>query len=78
MRGMWIDGRGWAWIPGRVYRGAWVAWSVNDGYSYVGWAPMGPAFIWVGGAPVVWTGYYGPRYVYCGRGDVFSPAVGSR
>ena len=77
-RWVWIDGRGWAWIPGRVYRGAWVAWSVNDGYSYVGWAPMGPAFIWVGGSAVIWTNYYAPRYVYCGRGEVFSPTVGSR
>jgi hypothetical protein len=78
--GRWvlIEGRGWAWIPGRVYRGAWVGWSVDDGYSYVGWAPLGPEFVWFGGRPVVWRGYLAPRWVYCGRAEVFAPSVGSR
>ncbi len=78
--GRWvsIEGRGWSWIPGREYRGAWVTWSVDDGYSYVGWAPMGPAFVWFGGAAVGWHGYWGPRWAYCPRGDVFAPRVGAR
>ncbi len=79
--GRWvlIEGRGWSWIPGRVYRGAWVGWSVDDGYGYVGWAPLGPAFVWFGGRPVMWRGYgYAPRWVYCARGEVFSPRVSER
>src|SRR5271166_5999200 len=26
----------------------------------------------------MWRGYVGPRWVYCGRGEVFSPMVSSR
>jgi hypothetical protein len=39
--GRWthVSGVGWCWIPGRVFGGAWVAWSW--GSSYVGWAPLG-------------------------------------
>ena len=78
--GRWvlIEGRGWAWIPGRVYRGAWVAWSVDDGYGYLGWAPLGPEFIWFGGRPRIWRGYIGPRWVYCSRTEVFSDRLGAR
>ena len=77
--GRWvsIEGRGWSWIPGREYRGAWVTWSVDDGYSYLGWAPMGPTFVWFGGAAVGWHGYWGPRWAYCPRGAVFEPRVGA-
>ncbi len=76
-RWVFIEGRGWSWIPGREYRGAWVTWSVDDGYSYLGWAPMGPAFVWFGGVPVGWHGYWGPRWSYCPRGEVFAPRVGA-
>jgi hypothetical protein len=76
-RWIFIEGRGWSWIPGRAYRGAWVTWSVDDGYSYLGWAPMGPEFVWFGGAPVGWHGYWGPRWSYCPRGAVFEPRVGA-
>jgi hypothetical protein len=77
-RWVWIDGRGWAWIPGRLYRGAWVTWGVDDGYGYVGWAPTPPAFIWFGGAAVVFPVYVAPSWVYCPRGEVFSPVVRTR
>ena len=77
-RWVWIDGRGWSWIPGRVYRGAWVAWGVDDGYTYVGWAPMPPSFVWFGGVAVAFPIYVAPRWVYCPRGAVFSPAVRTR
>jgi len=76
-RWIFIDGRGWAWVPGREYRGAWVNWSVDDGYGYLGWAPAPPLFIWVAGAPVWWHGYWGPRWAYCPRGAVFAPRVGA-
>ncbi|HXN30662.1 MAG TPA: DUF6600 domain-containing protein [Polyangiaceae bacterium] len=78
--GRWvsIEGRGWSWIPGRVYRGAWVTWGVDDGYGYLGWAPMAPAFIWFGGFARPFPGYVGPRWVYCPRGEVFSASVRTR
>ena len=77
-RWVFVEGRGWSWIPGREYRGAWVTWSVDDGYGYLGWAPMGPSFVWFGGVPVGWRGYWGPRWAYVPRGEVFAPRVGAR
>ncbi len=75
-RWVWIEGRGWSWIPGRRYAHAWVVWRTGDeGYGYVGWAPMPPAVIWYGGVAVVVYSRPEPRYVYCARGDVFSPAI---
>ncbi|HEX8796391.1 MAG TPA: DUF6600 domain-containing protein [Polyangiaceae bacterium] len=77
-RWVYIDGRGWAWIPGRDYAGAWVGWGWDPDYAYVGWYPLGPAFIWWGGVAVGYSFYWGPRWEYCARGDVFSPTVGAR
>jgi hypothetical protein len=74
-RWVFIDGRGWAWIPGREYRGAWVTWEVDDGFGYLGWAPLGPSFVWFGGVPVGYGGYWGPRWAYVPRGEVFAPRV---
>jgi hypothetical protein len=76
-RWVYMDGGGWAWVPGREYRGAWVEWGWDDGYGYVGWYPMAPAFFWFGGVGVAATFYVGPRWSYCGRGDVFSDHVGA-
>ncbi|MGD0525854.1 MAG: DUF6600 domain-containing protein [Polyangiaceae bacterium] len=75
-RWVFIDGRGWGWIPGREYRGAWVSWGVDPGYAYVGWYPMAPAFLWFGGVGVGYGFAIGPRWNYCGRGEVFSPGLG--
>jgi hypothetical protein len=77
-RWVFVGGRGWAWIPGRVYSGAWVAWGVDDGYTYVGWYPLGPSFVWFGGVAVAYPVYVGPRWVYCPRAVVFAPNVGAR
>jgi hypothetical protein len=56
-RWSWVPGYGWCWIPGRVFAGAWVAWSW--GSAYIGWAPLDywnrPVFI-----GSVWYGYYDP------------------
>jgi len=72
--GRWVplDAGGWGWIPGRVYRGAWVNWGADDGYSTVGWYPMGPEFVWRGGVAVGYTYNVAPRWAYVGRGDVFA------
>lgn len=39
--GRWelLLGTGWVWIPGHVFSGAYVAWSVSPGYF--GWCPLG-------------------------------------
>ncbi len=54
----WVGLRGWCWVPGRVFAGAWVSWSW--GPLYVGWAPLDfwgrPA--WMGGP--YRGGYYDP------------------
>lgn len=47
--GRWsLSPRGWAWIPGRRYSGAWVDWRVEDGRrpEHVGWGPTPPAHVW--------------------------------
>lgn len=44
--GRWtrLIGRGWVWVPGRVWAPAWVSW--RYGGSYVGWAPLPPEAQW--------------------------------
>jgi hypothetical protein len=78
--GRWveIDGRGWSWIPGRVYRGAWVTWGADGGYGTVGWAPMPPEYVWRGGVAVTYAYAGTPHWSYVGRGDVFAANVGAR
>jgi len=53
----WVVGYGWCWVPGRVFSGAWVAWSW--GSVHVGWAPID---YW--GRPCsvrgIYYGYYDP------------------
>ena len=52
-RWAWSGPAGWCWIPGRVFAGAWVAWSW--GSVHIGWAPLG---YW--NQPVYYhTPYYG-------------------
>ncbi len=79
--GRWISlpNRGWAWIPGRTYSGAWVTWRTGPaGYGYVGWAPMAPSWYWFDGyaygASVAF--WYSPNYGYCNRDHLFSRNVG--
>ena len=51
--GRWAFRAGrWLWIPGRDYAGAWVSWRVGDeDFRFVAWAPLAPAWVWMGGAP---------------------------
>lgn len=74
-RWAWADGAGWVWVPGRVYAGAWVVWRVgDDGYDYVGWAPMPPYWIWSGGYVVAIAVYPAP-FVFLPRGHMFATGV---
>ena len=78
--GRWalVAERGWSWIPGRTYRGAWVSWAVDDGYGVLGWAPLAPEFVWVGGVAMAWRGATAEPYVYCPRASVFAPTVATK
>ncbi len=54
-------GGSWCWIPGRVFGGAWVAWSW--GSLYVGWSPLGYWNTAYCGSPFYY-GYYGPSWSF--------------
>jgi hypothetical protein len=77
--GRWVllDGRGWAWVPGREYAGAWVGWGVDDGYGFVGWYPLVPAYLWFGGVGVAYAFPIGSRWSYCPHGQIFAPELGT-
>jgi hypothetical protein len=65
---------GWSWVPGYQYAPAWVTWRVPTAqYAYVGWAPLAPGFIWMGGMAVsIW--YPAPYYwVFCPSVYLFAP-----
>ena len=75
-RWVWIESLGWAWIPGRRYATAWVVWRVGDeGWDYVGWAPMPPTFIWLGGVAVVYRFGAPLPFVFCHSHHVFDRDV---
>jgi hypothetical protein len=75
-RWVWIEGRGWAWVPGLVYAPAWVTWRVPvDTYDYVGWAPIPPSYLWFGGLAVWWGYPYYYPWVFCPSAYVFYPHV---
>ncbi len=71
-RWAWAGGTGWVWVPGYRYAPAWVSWRVPvAGEAYVGWAPMGPDYIWVNGFAVsYWHASYTP-WVFCPSSYVF-------
>ncbi|MEO8875003.1 MAG: DUF6600 domain-containing protein [Polyangiaceae bacterium] len=73
--GRWIrSGRGWGWIPGRTYSGAWVSWRTGyDGWGYVGWAPLAPSWYWRGGYAYGLYSVPPYNYNYCENGRVFAP-----
>ncbi|MBL9110362.1 MAG: hypothetical protein JNM74_13865 [Myxococcales bacterium] len=78
-RWVYIGGRGWAWIPGRVYRGAWVVWRTGpSGFGYVGWGPAPPSWYWRGGYAYGFSGGYRTPYYFCENRYVFQPQVGNR
>ncbi|NIM01607.1 MAG: hypothetical protein GTN89_14115, partial [Acidobacteria bacterium] len=58
-------GGAWCWIPGRVFGGAWVAWSW--GSAYIGWSPLGYWNTAYCGGPWAYSyGYYGPSWSFIG------------
>ena len=76
-RWAWSAGR-WVWIPGREYAGAWVSWRLGDDeLDYVGWAPLPPAWIWLGGGATL-LGFASPEpWTFSAYGDFLAPGVGA-
>jgi hypothetical protein len=75
-RWIFIDGTGWAWIPGRVHAPAWVVWRTGvDDEPYVGWGPMPPAWYWRGGVAVRAAEPAAVRYVFVKSRDAFQRNV---
>jgi len=76
-RWAWSAGR-WVWIPGREYAGAWVSWRLgDDDLGYVGWAPVPPAWMWVGGSATM-LGFASPEpWTFSTYGDFLAPGVAS-
>lgn len=75
--GRWIrSGRGWGWIPGRQYSGAWVSWRTGyDGWGYVGWAPLAPSWYWRGGYAYGLYSVPPYNYSYCPNDRIFAPSA---
>src|SRR6202040_3211883 len=66
----------WGWIPGRRYAGAWVSWRYgDDGYGYVGWAPLPPTWYWRGGFALGLGFVPLAPYVFCGSNDMFGHSI---
>lgn len=71
--GRWelLFGTGWVWIPGNVFSGAYVAWSLSPGYF--GWCPLGyydrPLTIHAS-----YGGYHHP-WVYVGQHHLYDRRV---
>jgi len=74
-RWVWAPPRGWMWIPGRTYASAWVMWRLgDDDYPYIGWAPLPPAWVWIGGGATA-IGSPQEPWLFTGRGNIFSPSL---
>ncbi len=78
--------RGWAWVAGRKYAGAWVDWrlpspSAGPDERIVGWGPTPPGHVWrVVPGRLVATPYtaYATPYSYAHARDLFRPDLGHR
>ena len=81
--------RGWAWVPGRRYAGAWVDWRVPDrgdapssNVRVVGWGPTPPSILWrvtsrLGLVAVPYAAFATP-YAYVRARELFAPNLGER
>jgi hypothetical protein len=69
-RWLWVGDLGWSWIPGRRYAPAWVDWRVGAN-GFIGWAPMGPSFFWVGSSWFWFNDPFPSAFVFCPTAHVF-------
>jgi len=76
-RWMFSGARGWAWVPGRRYAGAWVIWRSGEA-GYVGWGPAPANWYWQNDVPVRTPNPTTLGFVYCRTSDLFAPSVASK
>lgn len=82
--------RGWTWIPGRKYSGAWVDWRLPEDGTVVGWGPMPPSLLFrlvptsnrpvdIHEAQITTTKYvaFATPYVYVHAHDLFATNLSS-
>jgi len=70
-RWVWATGGTWGWVPGYVYAPAWVDFHVGAA-GYIGWAPLGPSYVWRNGL-FLSVGLWRPApVVYCPTNYVFA------
>jgi hypothetical protein len=73
-RWVWASGGHWAWVPGYAYAPAWVDFRVGA-VGYIGWAPLGPSYVWRHGAYLS-VGLWRPApVVYCPTQYVFQRSM---
>ncbi len=79
--GRWFDDPeyGWAWVPGRVWGPAWVAW--RSGGGQIGWAPLPPSVRWqagigFSGGGIDFDAVISPRHwCFVPERDIAAPAI---
>ena len=76
-RWMFSGPRGWAWVPGRRYAGAWVVWRTGSS-GYVGWGPAPANWYWQNEVPVRTPKPTTLGFVYCKTSDLFAPAIATK
>jgi hypothetical protein len=77
-RWVWSQAVGWMWIPGRDYAPAWVLWRMGeDGYPYVGWAPLAPAWGWFGGGAAAYGFSTAEPWTFTARASLVAPSTSS-
>jgi hypothetical protein len=69
-RWVWSSGGAWGWVPGYVYSPAWVDFRIGA-TGYIGWAPLGPTYVWRNGVFLSVGVYHPAPYVYCPTQYVF-------
>ncbi|WP_394828594.1 DUF6600 domain-containing protein [Pendulispora albinea] len=76
-RWMYSGARGWAWVPGRRYAGAWVIWRTGSS-GYVGWGAAPANWYWQNEVPVRTPKPTTLGFVYCRTSDLFAASVASK
>jgi hypothetical protein len=75
--GRWVftGARGWAWIAGRKYAGAWVVWRTgeHEGRPYVAWGPSPASWLWHGTNAIRIEPNPAAAIVVCPTSELFAP-----
>jgi len=76
-RWMFSGTRGWAWVPGRRYAGAWVIWRTGPG-GYIGWGPLPADWYWQNEVHVRTAKEMTLGFVYCHTSDLFARSIATK